>query len=89
MDVRDRFLGIKQIAGEYKFNVLITTYEVLMADHEYLVDIDWRILCVDEGPRWLTQGPMRCPAFRRCPGGRARAVRGSHVVSLMSSVSCD
>ncbi|EFC50563.1 chromodomain helicase DNA binding protein [Naegleria gruberi] len=35
----------------YKFNVLITTYEIVMAESSYLSKIPWQYLVVDEGHR--------------------------------------
>jgi SNF2 family DNA or RNA helicase len=34
--------------GLYKFHVLVTSYHVFMADHEYLKEIRWRAVVVDE-----------------------------------------
>ncbi|GLE01971.1 hypothetical protein PINS_up010809 [Pythium insidiosum] len=34
--------------GIYKFNVLVTSYQTLMADAEYLESIRWRYLVIDE-----------------------------------------
>lgn len=33
------------------FHVLLTTYELVLKDHEYLAQVDWRMLVVDEGHR--------------------------------------
>ena len=37
--------------GLFKFNVLITTYEILMSDASLLSKIQWRYICVDEAHR--------------------------------------
>ncbi|KAF3333821.1 protein CHROMATIN REMODELING 4-like isoform X2 [Carex littledalei] len=35
----------------YKFNVLLTTYEMVLADASYLCNVPWEVLIVDEGHR--------------------------------------
>ena len=35
----------------FKFNVLITTYEMILADYKILHDIHWKYLIVDEAHR--------------------------------------
>ena len=41
--------------GLYKFNVLLTTYNILMADLEVLQDIHWKYMIVDEAQRAKSQ----------------------------------
>ncbi|KAK6917005.1 Zinc finger, PHD-finger [Dillenia turbinata] len=40
----------------YKFNVLLTTYEMVLADSSYLRGVPWEILVVDEGHRLKNSG---------------------------------
>ena len=35
----------------YKFNVLITTYEIVLADCQELSEIEWRVCIIDEAHR--------------------------------------
>ncbi|KAD7478296.1 hypothetical protein E3N88_01432 [Mikania micrantha] len=37
--------------SSYKFNVLLTTYEMVLADSTYLSGVPWEVLVVDEGHR--------------------------------------
>lgn len=37
--------------ASYKFNVLLTTYEMVLADSSYLRGVPWEVLVVDEGHR--------------------------------------
>lgn len=41
----------EKIAGEGKFNVLITHYDLIMRDKAFLKKIDWHYMIVDEGHR--------------------------------------
>lgn len=38
-------------AASYKFNVLLTTYEMVLADYSHLRGVPWEVLVVDEGHR--------------------------------------
>ena len=39
----------------YKFNVLLTTYNILMSDLDILQDIHWKYLIIDEAQRAKSQ----------------------------------
>ncbi|KAL5021350.1 hypothetical protein ScPMuIL_000505 [Solemya velum] len=41
----------KRIPDVYRFNALITTYEIIISDCEVLSQIDWRCLIIDEAHR--------------------------------------
>jgi len=41
----------EKIAGEGKFNVLITHYDLIMRDKAFLKKIEWYYMIVDEGHR--------------------------------------
>lgn len=41
----------KRIPDCYKFNTLITTYEMIIADCELLSQIEWRVQIIDEAHR--------------------------------------
>ena len=41
----------KRMSGVYKFNALITTFEVIISDLDVLKQIDWRIAVIDEAHR--------------------------------------
>ncbi|CAL9122678.1 unnamed protein product [Musa textilis] len=40
-----------KLTKSYKFNVLLTTYEMVLADFSYLRGVPWEVLIVDEGHR--------------------------------------
>ncbi|KAK8954004.1 CHD3-type chromatin-remodeling factor PICKLE [Platanthera zijinensis] len=40
-----------KLSKEYKFNVLLTTYEMILADFSHLRGVSWEVLIVDEGHR--------------------------------------
>lgn len=43
--------GLNKKTEAYKFNVLLTTYEMVLADYSHLRGIPWEVLVVDEGHR--------------------------------------
>ncbi|KAJ1701022.1 hypothetical protein LUZ63_000801 [Rhynchospora breviuscula] len=43
--------GLSKATKAYKFNVLLTTYEMILADALYLRNVPWEVLIVDEGHR--------------------------------------
>jgi Rad3-related DNA helicase len=45
----------KPAAGLYKFNVLLTTYDMVMADQARLWSVPWEYMVVDEGHRMKNQ----------------------------------
>eukprot|EP01083_Nonionella_stella_P000951 2726_1 len=54
--IRDNEFNVRDCAGRkipglYRFNVLVTTYEVVMCDTTYLNRIDWALLVLDEAHR--------------------------------------
>lgn len=42
--------------SSYKFNVLLTTYEMILADSSHLRGVPWEVLVVDEGHRLKNSG---------------------------------
>ncbi|XP_022762611.1 protein CHROMATIN REMODELING 4-like isoform X2 [Durio zibethinus] len=42
--------------ASYKYNVLLTTYEMILADSSYLRGVPWEVLVVDEGHRLKNSG---------------------------------
>ncbi|GAB4829608.1 hypothetical protein Ancab_019276 [Ancistrocladus abbreviatus] len=48
--------GSKRKTELYKFNVLLTTYEMVLADSSHLRGIPWEVLLVDEGHRLKNSG---------------------------------
>uniref|UniRef100_A0A1D1YFN8 CHD3-type chromatin-remodeling factor PICKLE n=1 Tax=Anthurium amnicola TaxID=1678845 RepID=A0A1D1YFN8_9ARAE len=45
-----------KITAAYKFNVLLTTYEMVLADASHLRGVSWEVLVVDEGHRLKNSG---------------------------------
>ncbi|MQL84947.1 hypothetical protein Taro_017458, partial [Colocasia esculenta] len=45
-----------KLTNAYKFNVLLTTYEMVLADASHLRAISWEVLVVDEGHRLKNSG---------------------------------
>lgn len=43
--------GLNKKTSAYKFNVLLTTYEMVLADSSHLRGVPWEVLVVDEGHR--------------------------------------
>ncbi|XP_010538629.1 PREDICTED: protein CHROMATIN REMODELING 4 [Tarenaya hassleriana] len=43
--------GANKRTSSYKFNVLLTTYEMVLADSSHLRGVPWEVLLVDEGHR--------------------------------------
>lgn len=46
----------KKCLGAHKFNVLLTTYEMVIADASHLRAVPWEVLVVDEGHRLKNSG---------------------------------
>ena len=51
--------------GIYKFNVLLTTYNILMTDLDVLQDIHWKYMIVDEAQRAKSQNTKLFSALRQ------------------------
>ncbi|KAG8365705.1 hypothetical protein BUALT_Bualt18G0134400 [Buddleja alternifolia] len=48
--------GSKEKKSAFKFNVLLTTYEMVLCDSSYLRGVPWEVLVVDEGHRLKNSG---------------------------------
>jgi len=48
--------GLSKKTEAYKFNVLLTTYEMVLADYSHLRGVSWEVLVVDEGHRLKNSG---------------------------------
>ncbi|CAJ1935736.1 unnamed protein product [Sphenostylis stenocarpa] len=48
--------GLNKKTESYKFNVLLTTYEMVLADYSHLRGVPWEVLVVDEGHRLKNSG---------------------------------
>ncbi|XP_052203689.1 protein CHROMATIN REMODELING 4 isoform X3 [Diospyros lotus] len=48
--------GLNKKTVSYKFNVLLTTYEMILADSSHLRVVPWEVLIVDEGHRLKNAG---------------------------------
>ncbi|GFP84182.1 protein chromatin remodeling 4 [Phtheirospermum japonicum] len=48
--------GPKEKTSAFKFNVLLTTYEMVLCDSSYLRGVPWEVLVVDEGHRLKNSG---------------------------------
>ncbi|KAJ6846577.1 protein CHROMATIN REMODELING 4-like [Iris pallida] len=48
--------GLRKVTRAYKFNVLLTTYEMVLVDSSHLRGIPWEVLMVDEGHRLKNSG---------------------------------
>ncbi|KAI3664920.1 hypothetical protein L6452_43532 [Arctium lappa] len=49
-------MGSNKKTASYKFNVLLTTYEMVLADSTHLRGVPWEVLVVDEGHRLKNSG---------------------------------
>lgn len=49
----------------YKFNVLLTTYNILMSDLDVLQDIHWRYMIIDEAQRAKSQNTKLFSALKQ------------------------
>ncbi|KAL6542660.1 hypothetical protein OROHE_010180 [Orobanche hederae] len=47
---------LKEKTSSFKFNVLLTTYEMVLCDSSYLRGVPWEVLVVDEGHRLKNSG---------------------------------
>ncbi|KAF8412678.1 hypothetical protein HHK36_000646 [Tetracentron sinense] len=48
--------GLNKRTSSYKFNVLLTTYEMVLVDSSHLRGVPWEVLVVDEGHRLKNSG---------------------------------
>ena len=48
----------RAIPGLFKWNVLVTTYEMILADSALLKTIDWRYTVIDEAHRLKNKVPF-------------------------------
>ncbi|KAI3455806.1 hypothetical protein Pfo_012469 [Paulownia fortunei] len=48
--------GLNKKTSAYKFNVLLTTYEMVLCDSSHLRGVPWEVLVVDEGHRLKNSG---------------------------------
>ncbi|XP_065852202.1 protein CHROMATIN REMODELING 4 isoform X2 [Euphorbia lathyris] len=48
--------GMNKKTTSYKFNVILTTYEMVLADSSHLRGVPWEVLVVDEGHRLKNSG---------------------------------
>ncbi|KAI3466934.1 hypothetical protein Pfo_023597 [Paulownia fortunei] len=48
--------GLNEKTSAFKFNVLLTTYEMVLCDSSYLRGVPWEVLVVDEGHRLKNSG---------------------------------
>lgn len=48
--------GLNKKTASYEFNVLLTSYEIILADSSYLRAVPWEVLVVDEGHRLKNSG---------------------------------
>ncbi|KAJ7942565.1 Protein CHROMATIN REMODELING 4 [Quillaja saponaria] len=48
--------GMNKKTAAFKFNVLLTTYEMVLADSSHLRGVPWEVLVVDEGHRLKNSG---------------------------------
>ncbi|KAK9156146.1 hypothetical protein Sjap_003626 [Stephania japonica] len=48
--------GLDKKNSSYRFNVLLTTYEMVLADSSHLRGVPWEVLVVDEGHRLKNSG---------------------------------
>ncbi|XVE67563.1 hypothetical protein DITRI_Ditri08aG0170500 [Diplodiscus trichospermus] len=48
--------ALNKRTASYKFNVLLTTYEMILADSSHLRGVPWEVLVVDEGHRLKNSG---------------------------------
>lgn len=59
------FFPSHEHTGIYKFNVLLTTYNILMSDLDVLQDIHWKYMIIDEAQRAKSQNTKLFSALKQ------------------------
>ncbi|KAJ8033865.1 Chromodomain-helicase-DNA-binding protein 1-like [Holothuria leucospilota] len=69
-----------------KFHVLLSTYEICMKDVEYLEDIDWSLLVVDEAHRLKNPNSLLYQTLRELKIGHRFLLTGTPVQNNLSEL---
>jgi hypothetical protein len=46
-EIRKKYFSMKQLSD--KFPIIVTSYEIIMNDRQYLSRIQWKFIIIDEG----------------------------------------
>ncbi|ETO14776.1 chromodomain-helicase-DNA-binding protein, partial [Reticulomyxa filosa] len=65
--------------GQIKFNVLLTTYEIVLSDAEYLAEIPWFLAVIDEGHRLKSTQTKLADAFKYIKPDRRVLLTGTPI----------
>ena len=70
----------------YKFNVLLTTYNILMSDLEILQDIHWKFLIIDEAQRAKSQNTKLFLALKQIKADAKLLLTGTPLQNNMNEL---
>ena len=69
-----------------KFNILLTTYEILMTDLEWLANIKWFLVIVDEGHRLKSKTTQLTKSFELLDAERRILLTGTPIQNSMDEL---
>eukprot|EP01083_Nonionella_stella_P144660 452020_1 len=69
-----------------KFNILLTTYEILMMDLEWLANIKWFLCIVDEGHRLKSRSTQLAKSFEMLDAQRRVLLTGTPIQNSMDEL---
>ena len=69
-----------------KFNILLTTYEILMTDLEWLANIKWFLCIVDEGHRLKSKTTQLTKSFDYLDSPRRILLTGTPIQNSMDEL---
>ena len=75
-------------AGKIQFNVLITTYEILLRDKEALGELNWAVLAVDEGHRLKNDDSMVYQALMEFSTQYRMCITGTPLQNSLRELWC-
>lgn len=73
---------------EIKFNILLTTYEIVLADVHHLRDLQWEQLIVDEGHKLKNQSTKLSLALQELQVDRRILLTGTPIQNSVEELVC-